>query len=163
MAHVKDIDHGWTKLKAELLRLKEKSVVLVGVQGDLAAEPHAGADVSNVQIATFQEFGTTRGVPERPFLRGTIDENRERYANMVQKSAERIVDGKSSVDKELALWGEKIVGDVKQRIAAGIDPPLQPATIARKGSSKPLIDSGQLRNSITYTVSKPDPQGEIGG
>jgi hypothetical protein len=48
------------------------------------------------------------------------------------------------------------VGVIKQRIANGIAPPNSPYTIARKGSSKPLIDTGQLRNSITYQV-------EIGG
>jgi hypothetical protein len=149
---VKEIDKGWTKIRAELLKLREKSVVLVGIQGELASQPHG--DASNVEIGSWQEFGTSRGVPERSFLRATIDTNRQRYAAMIQKSAERIVTGKSTVEKELALWGERVVGDVKQRIAKGIPPPLKDATIKRKGSSKPLIDSGQLRNSITYTVSK---------
>lgn len=31
-------------------------------------------------------------------------------------------------------------------------PPLKPETIRRKGSSKPLIDTGRLRNSITHKV-----------
>ena len=30
---------------------------------------------------------------------------------------------------------------------------LQPKTIARKGSSKPLIDTGDLRNSINYSLT----------
>lgn len=32
--------------------------------------------------------------------------------------------------------------------------PNSPLTIARKGSSKPLIDKGELRNAITYTIRK---------
>ena len=35
---------------------------------------------------------------------------------------------------------------------AGIAPPLKPATIARKGSSTPLINTGQLRSAITWRV-----------
>ena len=31
-------------------------------------------------------------------------------------------------------------------------PPLAPATIARKGSDKPLVDTGLMRNSITSRV-----------
>lgn len=154
-SYIKEIDHGWTKIKAEILRLKEKSVVLVGVQGELAAASHG--DVSNVEVATWQEFGTSTGVPERSFIRAPIEEGRANIAQMVEKSATKIVTGKSTVDKELSLWGERLVGVMKRRISAGISPPLKPETIRRKGSSKPLIDSGQLRNSITYRISKPDP------
>ena len=32
--------------------------------------------------------------------------------------------------------------------------PNSPATIARKGSDRPLIDTGELRKSITYVVRK---------
>jgi hypothetical protein len=31
---------------------------------------------------------------------------------------------------------------------------LKQSTIDRKGSSKPLIDTGELRNSISYEVKK---------
>jgi phage gpG-like protein len=45
-------------------------------------------------------------------------------------------------------------GEIKKTITAGRSEwkPLKPATIRRKGSSKPLIDTGKLRASITHRV-----------
>jgi hypothetical protein len=52
----------------------------------------------------------------------------------------------------MKLIGMRVVGDIQDRISDGIPPPNSPITIARKGSSKPLIDSGQLRQSISFEV-----------
>ncbi len=38
------------------------------------------------------------------------------------------------------------------KIQRGIDPALKDATIAKKGSSTPLIETGQLINSIDFEV-----------
>jgi hypothetical protein len=60
-------------------------------------------------------------------------------------------------DKAHAQHGKSpysVAGWMKARIAEGIPPPLAEATIARKGGGKttPLINTGQLRNSIGYKV-----------
>jgi len=46
---------------------------------------------------------------------------------------------------------------IKRNITDQVFPwePLQPATIKRKGSSKILIDKGDLRNSITFKLTGP--------
>jgi hypothetical protein len=52
----------------------------------------------------------------------------------------------------LGQWG---AAAVKRTITSGqVTPPDAPGTIARKGSSTPLIDEGQLVNAITYAVEK---------
>jgi hypothetical protein len=48
--------------------------------------------------------------------------------------------------------GAKVAALLQNRISAGIDPPNSAATIARKGSSKPLVDTGQLKAAITWRV-----------
>ena len=50
--------------------------------------------------------------------------------------------------------GAFLEGAIKQKITEGDPswPPLKPETIKRKGSSKPLIDTGKLRASITHKV-----------
>jgi len=50
--------------------------------------------------------------------------------------------------------GVFLEGAIKQKITQGDPswPPLKPETIKRKGSSKPLIDTGKLRASITHKV-----------
>ena len=62
-------------------------------------------------------------------------------------------------DKEkIAQVYEKIglvaSNDVKEYFVMGDFEPLKQKTIDRKGSSKPLIDTSELRNSITWEVRK---------
>ncbi|MDC9598831.1 hypothetical protein [Xenorhabdus anantnagensis] len=91
-------------------------------------------------------------IPERSFLRSTLNENKDKYADELAKGikSELLNDG----DPRVALdkVGGMIAGDVKAKIMTGIPPPLSPKTIKRKKSSKALIDNGQLLQSITYEV-----------
>jgi len=49
--------------------------------------------------------------------------------------------------------GLELEGFIKNRILTGKDmSPLHPVTIAMKGSSKPLIDGGDLLGSVGYPV-----------
>jgi phage gpG-like protein len=158
---ITDKDKGWSELANKVLKLSTQGAyVQVGVLGAEAAANHNKAPGLTVaQIASVHEFGrvihTKRGViniPERSFLRATIDI----FHDAIQKRATMLATGamlgKFSVGQSLALLGTYAVGVIKQRIADGIAPPNSPLTIARKRSSKPLIDSGQLRGSITYRV-----------
>ena len=64
--------------------------------------------------------------------------------NSLPKEKERI----------LRLAGAFLEGKIKEKITLSDPdwPPLKPQTIKRKGSSKPLIDTGRLRNSIIHKV-----------
>ncbi len=127
----------------------------VGVFAEVGALPHTGADGLTVAgVAAVHEFGTADGrIPERSFLRATFDANNSRYAGMAKRIAARVVDGEDPEGLLTAL-GLTIAGDVQERIAAGIEPTLAPATVARKGSSTPLIDTGRLRQSISSRVRR---------
>lgn len=146
---VVDRDRGWNRVKRELK--KGRVEVTVGVQGRAADAPH-GADgkLTNADIAAINELGL--GVPERSFLRATLDANRARYIKLLKGVGDAAVAGKATLEQGAALVGEIAVGDVKQAIADGIPPPNAPSTIQRKGSSTPLIASGQMRGSITKRV-----------
>ena len=52
----------------------------------------------------------------------------------------------------LDLAGVIGVRAVQDKIMTGPFAPLQPRTIARKKSSRPLIDTGQLRQAVSYVV-----------
>lgn len=159
---VKVIDHGWEDIKARMDALRGVgAVVSVGVQGAEAAANHQHTHLTVAQIATIHEFGKeihqpkmrrTIVIPERSFLRKTVDLYREAIARRQVLLTQGYVLGKLELKSSLELLGQYVVGLVKQRIANGIAPPNRPYTIAKKGSSKPLIDTGQLRNSITYKV-----------
>jgi len=91
-------------------------------------------------------------IPERSFLRATFDQKTDNIAKTAKKLQNQVIAGKLDTKKALETLGLYIKGLIQRRISSGIPPPLKPATIKRKGSSKPLIDTGQLRASIDHKV-----------
>ena len=64
-----------------------------------------------------------------------------------------MLQGKLTPTQALAQLGAKVASMCQARIVAGISPALAPSTLRRKGAkSTPLILTGQLRSSITFTV-----------
>jgi phage gpG-like protein len=112
--------------------------------------------ISNAEIAAAHEFGVPGHIPERSFLRSTVEENKEKAAAFLAKNILETLLTDGDKTTPFALLGEKMAGEVKRKIQTGIDPALNPKTIERKGSSKPLIDTGQLLQSITYEVREND-------
>jgi hypothetical protein len=166
---VRSFDRGWDSLKkAMLLEKHGASYVKVGVLGGAKNERtpantvrqsdntvHTGRDFTNVELAVIHEYGApAAGIPERSFLRSTFFGGRPTYIAMLRVLLKKVYEQKMELKRALGLVGSKIAGDVKRRITqgAGIPPPLKSATIARKGSSRPLVDTGQLKNSITWEV-----------
>ena len=127
--------------------------VEVGVLGDKAGAQHRGSDqgITVAEIAEIHEFGL--GVPERSWLRDWIDQDKAQIEARISTESRAMITKKRTREQVLARLGVWIQGEIQQRIADGIPPPNAPSTIARKGSSKPLIDKGQLRQSITHRVT----------
>jgi len=145
---IKDKDNGAQEL---LKRMKMKLDIRVGILGDEASAQHADSDETNVAIGTKHEFGID--VPQRSFIRETVDLNTNEIKKVQRLAAKKIIQGKSSNIKRFGdLVGLSVVAMIQERISDGIPPPNSPITIEKKGSSKPLIDTGQLRSSITYDV-----------
>lgn len=151
-ARIRDTDRG---LKALMKRFKSQAVgVTVGVHEAEGAASH-GDEVTNLDVALFHEFGT-EDIPERSFIRAWSDENEAANRERLSKIGEALVKGKvPDLETGLARFGVLAVADVQKRMVAGIPPELSPVTIARKGSSTPLIDTGQLKSSISFQVKKP--------
>jgi len=159
---VLDKDSGWKRLLA--LARGKFPVVAIGVQGEEAEQTVDGnGEITMVVLAGVHEFGSTDGrIPVRSFIRNTVDSRRVEYAQLRKRLAALIVSGKLDHKRALGLLGEKVTSHIKGAMEAGLKPDLAPATIARRiqgqaeadGSRvfKPLIDTGQLKNSITYQV-----------
>ncbi len=107
--------------------------------------------LSLLEVAVVHEFGAGP-VPQRSFIRATIDTKRSDIEAEMANLARGVVSGKIDGRAALDLLGAKVAGWCQARIAAGIAPALKPATIRRKGSSTPLVDTGQLRSAITWRV-----------
>lgn len=152
----KDINAAFNKKVASIEQMAN-SYVLVGFQeGTLTKSATKGKEKkiggqSMAQIAAENEFGTSL-IPARPFLRPSIDENRERINRIIASEYTKIIDGTSTVKRSLNLLGLYGVDLVQQKIRSIHFPPNSPSTILRKGSSKPLIDFGQMIQSVRHKV-----------
>lgn len=148
---VRDRDRGANAL---LRAMRKRPKVRVGVMGSKASEAKSvrgggKSDTTVIDVATKHEFGI--GVPRRSFIADWADESEAEARRRLRKAAERI-ESPEDLDKELNKFGLWAVGDIVQRITRRIDPPISQATEDRKGSDVPLVDTGQLKSSITYDV-----------
>jgi hypothetical protein len=153
---VKDVDLGWGELRKELATAAGGVYGKAGIIGAKGEAEHKGegedAALTNAELALIHEFGL--GVPERSFLRAAFDKNHPKYLEHLQKLVRAVYGGKMTIERALGLVSQEAASDMRNliRTGAGVPPPNSPATIARKGSSRPLVDTGQLINSITGAV-----------
>ena len=146
----------WEKLRAkakELDRMYVKVGILASKGGDA---PHGDSEMSLIDIAATHEFGSSDGrIPERKPIRRTFNEGDgpRRLADMCAKLAKKIITDNMDPVRALNLLGAWAAKEVKNTITeSDIPPPLAESTIAAKGSTKPLVDTGLLLNSISYEV-----------
>ena len=140
-------------------RIKEltKDKVFVGV-------PEGGGrsdgKMTNAQIARVHEFGSpAQNIPARPFLTAGVTTAKPEIVTQMRQASLDILSGKSgdSAFNKAGLIGQAAV---KKYVVAGGFAPLSPKTIQARnrarsngnGGTKPLIDTGQLLNSITYVI-----------
>jgi hypothetical protein len=101
------------------------------------------------QKAMWQEYGTSRGIPARPFLRNTLYQNAPKWSAFIAPLIlQAMLSGNGGAI--MSKLGQKMVDDIHRTIDAGNFAPLAPATIAKKGHAKPLIDSGDMYGSVEW-------------
>lgn len=146
--------------------------VKVGVTGKHAGEQHKGEKgeepATVAGIAAANEYGTKR-IPARPFMRLTIERQRQAWEEQTKKEFIRIMDGKQDTTKALARIGAKMVGDLQATIRSNVPPANAASTVLTKTSSLKgakrdkavmlglfgqgtLRDTGQMLNAMTYEV-----------
>lgn len=104
---------------------------------------------SVIMVGTVHEFGSpSRNIPQRSFLRSTVQEGRRKYKRMFKKLGKQIIEGKIDTKKALSLIGLQVQTDVRQKITDIKSPELK----SREGN--PLIDTGHLRQTITFEVTE---------
>ena len=101
-------------------------------------------------VAAINEFGApSRGQPPRPFFRRMIAAKSGEWPDAI---AALLVVNDYDVARVLEITGIKIGEQLQQSIKDLVEPPLAESTIARKGFSKPLIDSTTMLNSVGHEV-----------
>lgn len=151
------------KRKTNTSVLRNIGSALAGPKTVKVGFPAGEADQDNINKAVWNEFGTKGGasgggwggpIPERPFLRNAIRENRGKYRDAMRSSAAKILVGKTGIRTVLSKLGIVAQGDIQAEITSLQSPPNIPVTVALKGSSNPLIDSGEMRGAVTWKVNE---------
>ena len=153
---IKKVDKRWQALRKHVIELAaKKAYVKVGVLQD---KPHEGSDLGVLEIACVHEFGSPAAhIPERSFIRSTFHTQEEGLRKVTARAAKAAFDGKIGLGQALGLIGAWGVAAMQRTIRthATVGPEEQankPATIAAKGSSTPLIDTGALMQSLSWQV-----------
>lgn len=142
----------------DLLKRVEKmssSRLRVGIFGDEGGSVDAGDGISLVEIGAIHEYGAPNAnIPERSYIRRTFRQKEGELREMIGKVAKAIVLGKISAHRGLDILGAWTSSEIKKTITTGphIPPPLKRATALRKGSDRPLVDTGRLVGAITWKV-----------
>lgn len=133
------VDVPWETLIAGL----QSSKIAVGFQrGD---NHSSGAGMA--EIAIYNEYGTSQN-PARPFFRPTLHAHNPQIITAIRNVAVRQLQGGGNVDAEMMQVGTFAVNKIRAAIVSLRSPPNAASTIAMKGSSNPLIDTGQMRQSV---------------
>lgn len=169
-----DRDLGWKQIKKTCAVLAQNPQAVIGIRGkEAVAQKEAGEGetakpgVTLVVVASTHEFGSPKaGVPQRSFIRATVDRKVSEYREILSDLKDQLLTPKSGMTprKALLILGEQVKADIKATIRAGIPPPWSEATrerrIQRAGGAiiaeTPLIDTAQLINGITNDVQTPD-------
>jgi hypothetical protein len=168
----KSIDLGKGRIERQL-KLIPHRVALIGIPGT-AKMPKDGqrGTVDNLaELAFIMEKGSTvNKIPPRPFMRETRKKAEKRFKGLLRKSYKAISNGKLTTEKALATLGQAYEGEMKEIFLTGHFEPNsyitihggwmrnkvsgKPFKVEGKKSSKPLINTGNLRQSIKYKVKK---------
>lgn len=116
--------------------------------------PAGKVDGPVVNRAIWNHYGTSRGIPSRPFLLNAIRKNRRKYLEAMKTAGAKILRGEATLDQTMRKLGIMAQGEIQQEITDLRDPPNAPATIRAKGSSNPLIDTGEMRSKVTWEVKR---------
>lgn len=101
-------------------------------------------------------------IPARPFLHPAIAEGAPVFKRLAEKKMLDVLMGRFTMDQLLNQMGVLGVAMVQEKISSIHSPPNAESTISKKKSSKPLIDTGNLRQSITYIVEDESVKTEEG-
>jgi hypothetical protein len=136
-------------------RALSRKRVLVGIP-DANATRNDGP-ISNAVIGYIHEMGdASRNLPSRAFLVPGVRNVHDQTIKSMRAAALYALAGNHvAVDSTLHKMGLRAQVAVRAKITAGPFAPLAPSTIAQRrgpGPYRPLIDTGALRQSITYVI-----------
>lgn len=151
-----DKDQGWGKLYTSFT-VEKKNFVFVGYLNSSGeykpkSKTKSGKQPEPITMATLaaiHEFGAPNsGIPERSFMRSAMTSHETEIQKVINKVLLQIIDHRITTKTALGIVAERVKAFMQGMIRKGLSPALK----RRKG--KPLWDTGQLINSISWEVSE---------
>ena len=157
---------GFPKMIKQLKLLNGNGVevgVLKGEHAWLASIHEYGCDIPvtpkmrvflHHQGLHLKETTTHIHIPERSFLRGGYDANRDNVAKKAGRMAADVAAGHMNAESVFEGVGIELSDKIKDYAVELGAPGNHPFTSDRKGSSNPLIDSGDMIGGISWRKAK---------
>ena len=144
------------------IKFLKQNEVYIGIADDTTEREEEGTkEITNAELLFIHTNGSPiNNIPSRPVIEPAIKNDRDRLSKMMKKAAQLFLKG----EKQEAINQLRKVGMRGQNVSRAWFlnpengwPPNSPAVQAakiRKGANvpRPLIDTGELRKSITYFV-----------
>ncbi|EST12048.1 hypothetical protein [Sporolactobacillus laevolacticus] len=171
---VKIKDQG--KIK-DLIRAFDKDhKIKVGYVGSKSDQTHSGTDISIADLAEIHEFGckipvsdkmrkylASQGlylkastqyinIPERSFIRSGWDNSEDEVMDKLEELIGELVQKRIPINILLDMIGLEAKGKLQQYARDVGNPPNHPFTVDQKGSSNPLVDTGEMIGAMDYEV-----------
>lgn len=158
------------KMNANFDFIRKRSVAVGWVDGNKThadyreGKKHAkGQPASLAKIARILNYGTAPQmrpdwtmqprIPARPFMEVLRSEFGDYLNKVAEQMARKIIAGTANSGDFFKRFGVSAKGALQRAMMrSDLYAPNAPSTIARKGSSRPLIDTGTLIRSVDYEV-----------
>jgi hypothetical protein len=161
--YFEETDKGYNELVDTLNEIDDGDGVTIGVHAKDNDPASSEGEIGLAGLLSVHELGayiegTAFGdieIPARPVLRPAVTENERRINDQIGDALESVLEGRMSRRQMWMRVGAKVVGYAQQRFGdESVLAPLADATIQnrRKGSSAPLLDTGNLKQSIDFVV-----------
>jgi hypothetical protein len=124
--------------------------------GDVTRQTERGAAGQSIAgIARKNEYGdpATR-TPARPFMATTMARTRDTMQHAMAEVARRVMFGNLDAWRGMNQIGSQYVREIQDTIRSNMPPPNSPRTIALKRSSRTLIDTGQMVQSVRHVLTR---------
>lgn len=114
------------------------------------------------EVAKNNNFGFIEGdkfIPPRPFLTTLPFYKGKEWTSLAYEITKKYFKTTrhpsiaGALDYLFPILAPLMLEHLREAIIAWSDPPNSPLTIAKKGSSNPLIDTGHMKNTATYEIT----------
>lgn len=144
---------------AQLAYIHTNGVRAAGMKAETDKAVEEGTPYPLALQAYIKEHGSPAyRVPPRPFLEPGIEKHLDLVESGMKAALQDVLDGGDGRTQR-----ERLGATMAAKVQAYFQedngwPPNAPSTIKKKGSAQPLVDTGALRQSITYIIRPKDKE-----